>query len=168
MDKKEFEIEILSLVDKLYPMVFRYLGDQQNAEDALQEVMMKLWNKRTYLKEHPNKAAFVFLTAKNYCLDQLRKKNLTLHSLEEGVLDQVGSINTPSIEEGELIKIIEGLLKSLPEQQAEVLKLRDLDGLAFEEIAWITELKIEHIRVLLSRARKKVAQQLKDIYSYER
>ena len=55
-------------------MVARMLGNKESAEDAVQEIMMKLWDKRRNLEKHPNITGFVFLTARNYCIDILKKK----------------------------------------------------------------------------------------------
>ena len=63
--------------------------------------------------------------------------------------------------------IIGKLLMELPPPQREVMIMRDLDGLEYTEIAAIMELKPEHVRVLLSRARKYVSTKLKNVYSYE-
>jgi RNA polymerase sigma-70 factor (ECF subfamily) len=68
----------------------------------------------------------------------------------------------------ELNTAIKEILKKLPEQQTEVFMMRDLDGYKFSEIAAALEIKIEHVRVLLSRARKQISAALEKTYSYER
>lgn len=68
----------------------------------------------------------------------------------------------------ELNVIIKKIIKSFPKQQREIIVMRDLDGYEFIEIAAVTQLKIEHIRVLLSRARKQLSIKLEKIYSHER
>lgn len=74
----------------------------------------------------------------------------------------------PEREESEdLISIIRKIISELPEKQREVILMRDIDGFEFDEIVAMTDIKIEHIRVLLSRARKQVRTQLKNIYNYE-
>ncbi len=168
MNTNEFKSKVLSLSDRLFPMVARILGDNENARDAVQVIMMKLWDKRKQLGKHPNVGGFVFLTARNYCMDVLKKKKpeiddleLRIHFLESGktVLEQ--------LEQKELNDLVKKVIESLPKQQREVIILRELDGLEFKEITKITKLKVEHIRVLLSRARKTVSIELNKIYSYE-
>lgn len=68
----------------------------------------------------------------------------------------------------ELNSIVGKILKKLPEQQREIIIMRDIDGYEFLEIAAALQLKVEHIRVLLSRARKQVSIELEKTYSYER
>ena len=166
MKEKEFKDQVISMSERLYPMVSRMLQNEEGTKDAIQEVMIKLWDRRKQIENHPNVPGLVFLTARNYCLDQIKKKSLHIDSSSSKVL-QVHSSNHDPLEYQELHSIIENLIKELPEQQSEILTLRDLDGLEYAEIAGITDLKVEHIRVLVSRSRKIIAEKLKNIYSYE-
>lgn len=164
MTAKDFKHKVITLSDRLFPMVARMLGNDENAADAMQEIMLKLWNKRHQLVKHPSINGFVFLTARNYCLDLLRKSRPSTIEIEKSIV----SVTQEELEWKELKMIVEKLLKQLPEQQREIMLMRDIDGLSFEEITATTGLKVEHIRVLLSRARKKIASQLKTNYSYEK
>ena len=167
MNTKDFKDKVVSLSERIYPMVARMLGNKESAEDAVQEIMIKLWDNRRNLMNHPNIIGFVFLTARNYCLDILKKKYPGMESFERhfGMVEKGNNEN--EIEWKELNVIVGNILKELPEQQREIMILRDLDGLEYNEISEITKLNIEHIRVLLSRARKQVSIKLKKIYSYE-
>ena len=82
MNKNDFKVTIFSLSERLFPLVVRLLGDKTKAEDAIQEIMIKLWEKRNQLENHPNIKGFVFLTARNYCLDILRKKRILVNDGE--------------------------------------------------------------------------------------
>jgi RNA polymerase sigma-70 factor (ECF subfamily) len=64
MNKTEFQLNVFSLSERLFPMVSRMLGNNTDAEDAIQEIMMKLWAKRKQIGQHPNITGFVFLTAR--------------------------------------------------------------------------------------------------------
>lgn len=74
MTSIEFKHKILSLSPRIFPLAARLLGDEEDGRDAVQEIMIKLWNTRKQLNKHPNISGFVFLTARNYCLDRLRVK----------------------------------------------------------------------------------------------
>ncbi len=168
MNKTEFRHTIFSLSEYLFPMVSRMLGQHANAEDAIQEIMLKLWMKRKQLKNHPNIKGFVILTARNHCIDLLRKQKIRIQDLSYP-LEQLHTKNRHNqLEWEELHSIIKDILKSLPENQRTVLLMRDLDGYEIAEIAAATELKAEHVRVLLSRARKQVGIKLEKTYRYER
>lgn len=167
MKKEEFRRRVFSLSEQLYPMVFRMLGSRANTQDAIQEIMLKLWLKRDQVDKHPNLKGLVFMTARNHCIDILRKKNLQIH--DQTVLMEVirSEDGQDDLEWKELNLLIRKFLDSLPENQREVLIMRDLDGYQFEEIAAATQLNVPHVRVLLSRARKQLSLHLEKIYSYE-
>jgi len=168
MTKQDFKHRVFSLSALIFPMVARMLGSNSKAEDAIQEIMIKLWNKRNQLNKHPNIKGFVILTARNYCLDTLRKKKILLDD-STATLKVLKSTNEHTdLEWKELNTIIEEILTKLPVQQKDVFVMRDIDGYNFDEIAAALEIKIEHVRVLLSRARKQISITLEKTYSYER
>jgi len=167
MTTKDFKGTVLPLCGRIYPMAMRMLGNEVDAEDAVQDIMAKLWDKRKKLEQHPNIAGFVILTARNHCLDCLKKRKPKLDSSEVLLKSLKANTLQNGLELKELTNIIYALLDTLPDQQREVMMMRDLDGLEFAEIASALQLKIEHVRVLLSRARKQVSVKLKKQYSYE-
>jgi len=168
MNKVEFRLKVFSLSERLFPMVSRMLGTRANAEDAIQDIMMKLWLKRKHIAQHPNIQGLVFSTARNHCIDILRKKKLDINDASFQ-LEIVKSENgRETLEWKELNTIIKKIVSNLSEQQKEVIIMRDLDGYEFIEIAAAMQLKVEHVRVLLSRARKQVSVQLEKTYDYER
>lgn len=161
MTSNEFKNDILPLSDRIFPMAMRILGNELEAQDAVQEIMIKLWMKRNKLNQHPNKMGFVFLTARNYCLDRLRlkKKEIVDTISRELIADYF--IDEEKNEHESLLILIRKSIDKLPENQKEIILMRDIDGFEFDEIVAATNFKIEHIRVLLSRARKQVRNELK-------
>lgn len=168
MNSKDFKQKIFSLSERLFPMVSRILGNHANAEDAIQEIMMKLWVKRKKIDNHPNISGFVFLTARNYCFDILKKKRLQMDEYSIDFKVTTAENVQQQLEWKELNILVKEMLKKLPEQQGTILMMRDIDGYEFHEIATITKLKVEHIRVLLSRARKQLKIALQETYSHAR
>ncbi len=167
MTTKEFKNKILPLSQRIFPMAMRMLGNSDEAQDAVQEIMIKLWSSRKKVGQHPNVSGLVFLMTKNYCLDRLKaRKRTRIVETDQKYMAYLyveGEQNNAE----DLIALVRKIIVELPENQQEVILLRDIDGLEFEEIVEITQLKIEHIRVLLSRARKHVRQQLENKYNYE-
>lgn len=149
-------------------MVSRILGTKSNAEDAIQEIMMKLWLKREELNNHPNIKGFVVLTARNYCIDALRKKMKVVDDATNHLKFLQSDKEHKNLEWKQLNLIIEEVLRSIPDQQKEVFLMRDLDGYEFKEIAFALQITVEHARVLLSRARKQIGEQLEKKYHYEK
>ncbi len=167
MDTIDFKHKVFSLSVRLFPMVARILGNNANAEDAIQEIMIKLWENRKQVAQHPNIPGLVFLTARNYCIDLLKKKKLEIDDSALQFMMSESDNGHESLEWKELNTIVKQILRKLPEQQREILIMRDIDGYEYTEIAAATQLKVEHIRVLLSRARKQVCMELEKTYCYE-
>ncbi|WP_282042056.1 RNA polymerase sigma factor [Winogradskyella flava] len=167
MTKLEFKNNVFVLSEKLFPMVSRILGSREKTEDAIQEIMIKIWQKRMKLRNHPNISGFVFLTARNYCLDVLRKNKIEPYG-DASHLRIIKSKDENNLEWQELNKIILDILNTLPVQQKEVFLMRDIDGYDFTEIASALNIKQTHARVLISRARKQIGSALIKIYDYEK
>ncbi|WP_439133008.1 RNA polymerase sigma factor [Polaribacter sp.] len=167
MTKIDFKLKVFSLSERLFPMVARLLGGC-NAEDAIQEIMIKLWQKRKKLENHPNLKGFVFITARNYCIDLLRKKAIILDDSTSALKILKSTNHATNLEWKELNNIIFKILEQLPQQQKEVFLMRDVDGYEFKEIAASLEITVEYVRVLLSRARKHIGASLEKTYNYER
>lgn len=147
-------------------MVSRILGTKSNAEDAIQEIMMKLWLKRNQLNNHPNIKGFVFLTARNYCIDVVRKKMKVVDNASIHLRVLESDKEHENLEWKQLNQIIKKVLENIPSQQREVFLMRDIDGCEFKEIAFALEITVEYARVLSSRARKKIGEQLEKKYHY--
>jgi RNA polymerase sigma factor (sigma-70 family) len=167
MLSREFKDRIVTMSPRIYPMVCRMLSSEEDAQDAIQEIMLKLWKKRKFLKEHPNLAGYVFVTARNHCLDQLKSKRSMIDILTEDEISMYIKDEQGGYEGVEMYNIIKEIVSDLPDKQQQVLIYRDIDGLKFEEIVALTGEKIENIRVHLSRARKRIGTKLTEIYSYE-
>ena len=166
MTTQEFRNQIFSLAERLYPMVRRMLKTEEESKDAIQDVMLKLWKKRNQLQDHPHPSAFVFLTARNHCLDVLRKRKLPL--VDSPAESQMRSYSGhEDFKLRELVALIENLLQDSPKKHRDILLMRDLDGMEYQEIALITGLKVEYVRVIVSRTRMFVQQHLKKNYNYE-
>lgn len=167
MNSKEFNIRIVSLSPRIYPMVARLLENDEEAVDAVQEIMIRLWKNRGKLGNHPNPEGYVFLTARNYCLDLLKKQNPAKNQISLDGNSLASMTGNENYEQKELFRIVTDIINELPVSQRDIIMMRDIDGLEFNEIMEITGTRIENIRVSLSRARRKIGTRLNDIYNYE-
>jgi RNA polymerase sigma-70 factor (ECF subfamily) len=168
MKAEEFKTVIIPLTGKLYRIALRILGDSSDAKDAVQEVFAKAWSMRVRLAEVSNIDAFVTTMMKNYCLDKLR----TSHSSERRDLNDNHHIAFPVSIEDKFVQedtgaMIKSIIQKLPEQQREIIIMRDLEGLEFDEIQKITKTNLNHIRVNLSRARSTVRTEMLRLFNYE-
>lgn len=167
MTAEQFKNDILPWSRKLYPMVKRLLKNDAEVQDALQDVMLKLWNKRHQILQHEKPDGYVLTVCRNHCLDVLKKKRVLL--MEEQ--DDHRIINLPeqgaTMDVREQLVIVRRLIDQLPDKYREVIHYREIDGLDFEEIKLLTGYEVAHLRVLLSRARLKVKEEIRKIYDYE-
>jgi RNA polymerase sigma-70 factor (ECF subfamily) len=170
MDLRDYKIKVFPLKNKLFRLASRLLGDPEEAQDIVQEVFIKLWNRREKLDEYHSVEALAVVTTRNLCLDKLKAKKYPterLENLKSDVPEPGIEIKTELIELADKIKEIIG---QLPEQMRTIMQLRDIEGYDFEEIAEILGMNENAIRVNLSRARKKVREIMinKKLYEFER
>lgn len=167
MTSEQFKIEILPWSVKLYPMARRMLKSDAEAQDAVQEVMMKLWDKRKNLTKIEKPAAYILTLCRNHCLDVLKKKRSRPTEEENDYRLISLSQQTTDYESREKLEIVHQIIEGLPRKYREVIQYREIDGLDFNEIKELTAFEIPHIRVILSRARLRIKEELQKIYDYE-
>jgi len=161
MSQERFKAEILPIRQQLFRIAQGILADEQDAEDAVQEVLLKLWRVRETLKTVDNPAAFAVTTIKNHCLDKLKAKKRK----KEDTLDEIHFAQTESdnpylqLERNNTEKILHQIIKTLPQLQQIIITMKDVEEYEVDEIAEITGTKVESVRVNLSRARKKVREE---------
>jgi RNA polymerase sigma-70 factor (ECF subfamily) len=153
----------------LYGYAFRILRNQVEAEDAVQEIFIKLWNLGNKLDEYNSIGALATTMIKNFCIDQIRKKKHIIR--EEHESDDLKNIDNESpyslMENKESGDILNHIIDQLPDIYKYVIIMREIDGLSYEEIAEKTEQNINTLRVTLSRGRKMIREEFNK-YQYER
>ena len=155
MTSERFQNEWLSLAGDFYRVAFYILEDAAEAEDAVQELFLKLWSGRDALDGIRSPKGYGLQVLRNLCLDRIRRsrKMETPAVLPEP--EWPGRQDEAVDEKERLAKVLDAI-KSLPDRQREVLTLRTLDGLSYEEIAERTGMNQLTLRVLLSHARRKL------------
>ncbi|MDR3705258.1 MAG: RNA polymerase sigma factor [Paludibacteraceae bacterium] len=166
MDLHQFEIQILPFKDKIFRLALFLLSDKAEAEDATQEVFVRLWNHKNNLSSVENIQAFVLRVTRNLCLDKLRTLNRRQEEVDSSnnVVEETMVNPHEQTEQRNLLDFVKQQIKLLPEMQRTIITLRDIEELEFDEIAQITGLNENAIKVNLSRARKKI----RDYFSSER
>lgn len=158
MDASMFNSLFTALSGKLYRLAKSMLRHTEEAEDALQEVQLKLWEKHYELDTVENPEGFAMRTMRNLCLDKIRKVHDTSELNEELI-----SKNKNPYEQTELNDLtdrIKGLIDRLPEMQRSIMRMRDVEEMEISEIAYIMNLTENAVTVNLSRARTKVKSQI--------
>lgn len=168
MTAEEFKNKIIPFSRKLYPMLFRILKDEEETRDALQDLMVKLWNKRGDLEKCSNQTAYIITVAKNYSFDLLKKKRPVRISEKEKY--KILNLEADGVQHEikEKYEHVHKTINKLPEKYRTIIQLRDIDGFSFDEIKEMTGFEITYLRVILSRARLKVKQEVEKIYDYDK
>tara|TARA_R100001369_G_scaffold20091_1_gene36724 strand:+ start:224610 stop:225116 length:507 start_codon:yes stop_codon:yes gene_type:complete len=152
--------------DKMYRLALRLLISKEAAEDATQEVILKIWNRKNKVKDYANIEAFMISVTKNYCLDQLKsKRNNNLRITHTNYDNNELGVDRRLELKDELVQI-QRIVERLPDQQKIIFQLRDVEEYEFIEIAEITKMNEPAIRVALSRARKKIKEELLKTHNY--
>lgn len=164
MDASQFKRCFLPCHERMYRMAWRLTGNAQAAEDLVQEAFLKLWLKRDALQITGSAEAFCVTTVKNLFYDQLRKRRpqTTNHTPEELQIPHDDDA-ARTMEQAEDRQMAWQLISRLPEQQRQIVMMRDIGEMEYREIERQTGLTAVHVRVLLSRARKQMRQQLKQM-----
>lgn len=168
MTRLEFNNQVLQLSRKLYLQAFRFLRRQDEAEDAVQEVFIRLWNKREELEKYNSLEALATTSVRNYCIDILRRRKIINNEDQEnhkGIHDPNPS-PSEAMENNESWQILNKIIQQLPELYREIVTLKDIDGLSYEEIVSLTGQNVNALRVNLSRARKMIRDEYKK-FRYE-
>ena len=156
MNQSEFMQLINPFKDKLFRLAKRLLVSTEEAEDATQEVLVKLWNKNESLEEYKSVEALAMTMTKNYCLDQLKSKRAgNLKIVHNNFTDREAGVQQ-QVEDRDTWDWVAKVINQLPEQQKLIVQMRDIEQYEFEEIAKILEMNETAIRVALSRARKTI------------
>jgi RNA polymerase sigma-70 factor (ECF subfamily) len=156
MGVEEFKTLYWPFRQKLYRLAFRLLEDSFDAEDIVQDAYVKLWNKCDELPDIDNYESYCCVLVRNLCLDFLRaKRDRFRQPVEELIIVDERELSE-QIETEDALEYVKSLLHSLPEQQRKVLELKHYGEYSNEEIETITGLNDVHVRVLLSRGRKKI------------
>lgn len=156
MELKQFKITVLPLRDKLLNYARKLTESPDDAEDAVQEVLLKLWNKRLELEQYRSIEAFAMTMTHNLCMDLWRTKHTADVSLELVKDANAGTSPERLLEIKDEIRLMREIIDSLPTLQRTIMRMKDIEEYETEEIASITGCNPEAIRSNLSRARKKV------------
>jgi len=163
MELKQFNTNVIPLRKKLLAYTVRLAGSQVEAEDIVQDVFLKLWTMRESLDRYKSVEALAFTIAKNKTLDELKRSRLeSLDDIEfTGFHDRSAATDPQTIaEQKDMVNHVKRIIEVLPTLQQSIIRMKDVEGYELSEIAAITGAQEEAVRVNLSRARKKIREQL--------
>ncbi len=167
MTPEDFKIQVLPLKHKLFRLSLRMLGSVEEAEDAVQDALVKLWTKRQELDNYSSIEAFAMTITKNLSLDRIRSKSFQAARISDRTIVNLAGEKEEKLETEDYTGFVHRIIDNLPEQQKVIMQMRDIEGLDYDKIAEVMALNVNAVRVNLSRARKKVRDTILKIHGYE-
>ena len=161
MNSEQLNIEFLSVKDAAYRYAVTLLHDAAEAEDAVQDLYEKLWRRRLLLRRSGFRS-LVMTAIRNAALDRLRmRERRRMESIDEAVAQ------CAEMDDGhDQVALIRIIISRLPSREREVIHLRDVEGMAFEDIAEVVECSEAAARMAHSRARQKVRDEFSKMMNY--
>lgn len=156
-----FQHDILPLKNELYRLALRITLSREEAEDVVQETMIKVWNNRERWNDIDSIEAYCLTICRNLALDALRKKENLHESIDEKMM-QSPNFATHNLQDRiiqqERVQIVRKLVDALPEKQRSCMQLRDFEGKSYKEIATILNISEEQVKINIFRARQAIKQ----------
>ena len=166
MKQSDFLKAVLPFKDRVFRLAKRLLISREEAEDATQELYLKLWRNKEKLADYKNVEAFAMTMTKNYCFDKLKSKHANNLTLVHSNYREKTTELEKRIENNDSINQVHRLIEKLPKHQKIIIQLRDIEQYEFDEIYKIVDMKPTAVRVALSRARKTIRRELTKKHNY--
>lgn len=153
---------LLQLKNVLYRMALRITLNTQEAEDVVQDTLLKLWDRREQLGEINSVEAFAMTMCRNIALDHRKLTENTNYSLDALDFDRVDNSLDPieKMHRQEQMGQIKNIMATLPEKQRTCMQLRDFEGKSYKDIAEIMNMSEENVKINIFRARKTVKEKI--------
>lgn len=167
MQEISFRNDILPLKDKLFRLALRITLDRTEAEDVVQDTLIRVWNKRDEWAQFDSIEAYCLTVARNLAIDRSQKMEAQHVGLTAETQELPDAL-TPDrqLEHDEQLKLVHRLVNELPEKQRIILQLRDIEGKSYKEIADLLQLTEEQVKVNLFRARQRIKLKYNEIETY--
>ena len=167
MKKLSFRDDVLPLKDKIFRLALRITLSRAEAEDIVQDVLIKVWNRRDDLAEVDSIEAYSLTVCRNLSLDRLQRKEHDNVNLDDAPPTEADDA-PPDLQmiRNERIYNIKRLIERLPIPQRAAMQLRDMEGKTYKEISAITGQTEEQVKVNIFRARQYIRKQIEKIENY--
>jgi RNA polymerase sigma-70 factor (ECF subfamily) len=159
-----FRNNILPLKNELYRLALRITMNAADAEDVVQETMMKVWNRRDQWDQIESIEAFCLTICRNLSLDKVRRMDNQAQTLDAAYdpKDQ-GVPSNPEEQaiQSDRVRLVRQLISQLPEKQRSCMQLRDMEGKSYKDIATVLDITEEQVKVNIFRARQTIREKFK-------
>lgn len=151
----------MPLAERFYRAAYYMLESQRDAEDAVQELYLKIWKSHANLTDLKSPAAYGMSLLKNICIDRIRRREIRKAEPLDAGLPQPDAPPEKRLAARDILKKVMEEIDRLPQKQARVMKMMVIEDLDYKEISERTGLSQVHVRVLISTARKTLKQKLR-------
>ena len=169
MSKISFQNDILPLKNELYRLALRITQNPAEAEDLVQETMLRVWKRREEWERIESIEAFCLTICRNLSLDKLRLMDNQAQSLDE-VADSTEKLTVSNPEEQAVqqdrVQLVRRLIDRLPEKQRSCMQLRDMEGKSYRDIAAVLGITEEQVKVNIFRARRTIKERFQEAEKY--
>jgi RNA polymerase sigma-70 factor (ECF subfamily) len=169
MKKIDFRTDVLPLKNELYRLALRITLNPAEAEDTVQDTMIKVWNRREQWDEIESIEAFCLTICRNLALDKAKKseaQNIQLDDSHDPPDRSYTSNPEEQTVQHDRIQLVRQLIDSLPEKQRSCIQLRDIEGKSYKEIAAVMDISEQQVKVNIFRARQAIRQKYLETENY--
>ena len=168
MKEISFRNDVLPLKDKLFRLALRITLNREEAEDIVQDTLIKVWNSRDKWQQLESIEAYSLTIARNLSLDRIKKMENQNGSLEDEQTEKPDSTSNPSerMIQKDKLDIVKRMIDELPEKQRSCIQLRDIEGKAYKDIALILGITEEQVKINIFRARQTIKQRFQQFDKY--
>ncbi len=155
MNSEEFKAKIQPYYKPMYRVAVTVMKNDCEAMDAVQDAMLKLWERRRQLKNISDIKSYCLNVVRNRCLNIIRDRKVTF------IMDKIVEVESEedicsNVEYSNLSDFVFRAMNRLPPEQKRVFQLSAFGGFSNAEIADILGTTPGNVRVILSRARSKI------------
>ena len=162
MKNISFRNDVLPLKNELFRLALRITLNKAEAEDVVQETMIKVWNRRDTWAEIESMEAFCLTVCRNLALDKAKRMDNNSQTLDAANDARADSSSAADPERqavlADSVNLVRRLMDSLPEKQRSVMQLRDIEGKSYKDIAEVMNISQDQVKVTLFRARQAIRQ----------
>ena len=168
MKNISFRDDVLPLKNVLYRLALRITLNREEAEDIVQDTLVKVWNRRDDWQDIDSIEAFSLTVCRNLSLDRMKRAGTDTHPLgdSEAATADPGHNPYERAAQRDRVEQVRRIIDSLPEKQRSCMQLRDFEGKSYREIAQVLGINEEQVKVDIFRARQAVKQKYNEIEEY--
>lgn len=163
MKKISFRTDVLPLKNELFRLALRITLNREDAEDVVQETMIRVWNRRDQWEQIESIEAFCTTICRNLALDKTKRASNQDASLDDEGHDAPDHSYSANPEEQAVqrdrVERVRRLMDLLPEKQRTCMQLRDVEGKSYKEIATVMDISEQQVKVNIFRARQTIKQE---------